>query len=119
MSLLTLGGILVGCAVWHTCWTLGDLRDDQELRESGVIFGAAAAGLSVGAAAFVFPPVGPFGTVPTTDIVFQWAALQALPALFVTLGGLLVFEYQIWSRYRDFEGLLLGVEPPAHDGGDA
>lgn len=106
------GGIVVAFAVWHTCWTVGGLRNDQELKEAGPVFGAIAAGIGVFVAAVVFPPVTTFGFQLSGTLLYHWAAMQAVNAMLLSFLAVFSFEFVLWSRRDDgYAGHLFGISP--------
>jgi hypothetical protein len=101
-------GFGVAIAVWHTCWTIGRVREDQELKESGPVVASVVSFVAVTAANLAFPPTirgEPVGF----DILIEWSLAQAGLTALTAIILLTVFEYGIWADFHDHEGLLLGL----------
>ena len=114
--LTDLAAMLVGVAVWDSCWRLGDLRADQELKESGVVFGAAAAGLAFLGSTLLWPPTYAGGAVPALSVLVEWAAPRAVNVMLLVGLGLVAVEYGVVSRVREHDRLLIAPIEQAGDG---
>jgi hypothetical protein len=116
--LLTLAGVAIAVGGWEACWRLGDLRDDQELREAGVILGPACASVIVFVMVFALVDVHTiFSTEAATRLKLTLAFNHAVNVL---LFGLTVAATLEWAFLEDgrleHEGLLLA--PLLPDGGE-
>ncbi len=108
-ALLTAAGVAIAIFGWEACWRLGDIRDDQELRESGVVLGPTLGFVAIVAVSIISPPVTPLGPAPL-DVAAEWVLVRAVNVWLLGVAAVVALEvvFVESGRIETHDALLVG-----------